>query len=949
MKLTLIISALFCVFKMFSQKTELGQLSTFQAEYIQSFSIDSTRTFLLSRRIDSRYSDVWLFDKNAETCTLVDSVFAIDEVYIQDQKLKFYMRYYENNQSQYWFKSISPTSTLQNFQYFSTSSNVTVIADQELNQQIYFSASLQPNILKRKDSGVYSSTVTSIPKPIFEIFEWRDTLRVASYSDSTFKCYSLINNQLELKFSIYAPTSNRKFNIIKSNGSILQFSLLQYNVGQNYLTRYFELQNVTPIEVPTISTGIPNASFYPPYNDFQSFFIKMLDTNHFIYSTYDKGTEFASRQNDTLIIENEYNQGAFSSICNIKSISNLNQHINLVHSKNQDTIYALMTNGNDSKDYLCIRTDNSVSSLFPIEKINEIIWSELTDNYLFVWRTNTSGLSFEKYNLLGPFEPQPAQKPISEEWANDANFCLNFSTHPHDISEVIDAKITKEGEVYQLIRLRYLGDFVHFQSDHSTDTVKACTFLYKYDKYGNVSWKKQLGDNYTLFHRKPRMTFDSEDNIYLYWNFYGTGLFENNYLQNVQTENHLSKLNALDGSSIWDTILNSTYYVDSFEPLDLTFLPNNTLSMLYKFYSGSSTIYNSSVPTPYNYSFGIAKFKADGELISNNYIWPNGLNDPNKKVIIHYDEPQEKYYLGCSDGFYNVSQSCAYEEISHQISVFNSSNELENHLFYESSDLGSLVSMENSTQKLYGIGYFRGDLEINSFETESPMGQYCHRTVAYLFTMNKMNRQVDFLSKSITEFKPISSIVFKDTLYLLGGDLKDSLHIIAFDKLGKEIGYFSLENRIIDDNDYMFGNLAIDVNEKHLIVFGKDFEESVNFPLYSKLEFGTAFSTLKMKKPNWRKDKIWFQSVDKSSFENTNETMILFPNPTVNTLNLIVKQYEDCFLEYEVYNINGQKLIHNSLPPSLENVIDVSNISVGTYILKLKNNKETKTIKFIKI
>ena len=78
-----------------------------------------------------------------------------------------------------------------------------------------------------------------------------------------------------------------------------------------------------------------------------------------------------------------------------------------------------------------------------------------------------------------------------------------------------------------------------------------------------------------------------------------------------------------------------------------------------------------------------------------------------------------------------------------------------------------------------------------------------------------------------------------------------------------------------------------------------------------------------------------------SEFEINN--ISIFPNPATNSITIknIIKEYT-----IQVYNIIGQKIMEENITPN-NNKIDVSNISNGTYILKLKDYSGA--LKFIKL
>ena len=72
--------------------------------------------------------------------------------------------------------------------------------------------------------------------------------------------------------------------------------------------------------------------------------------------------------------------------------------------------------------------------------------------------------------------------------------------------------------------------------------------------------------------------------------------------------------------------------------------------------------------------------------------------------------------------------------------------------------------------------------------------------------------------------------------------------------------------------------------------------------------------------------------------------LIIYPNPVLNTLN--VEGIVDITnTVYSIFDLQGKR-VHNEI--LINNSIDVSELAVGQYILRVTNNKEIKTQKFIK-
>ncbi len=74
-------------------------------------------------------------------------------------------------------------------------------------------------------------------------------------------------------------------------------------------------------------------------------------------------------------------------------------------------------------------------------------------------------------------------------------------------------------------------------------------------------------------------------------------------------------------------------------------------------------------------------------------------------------------------------------------------------------------------------------------------------------------------------------------------------------------------------------------------------------------------------------------------------TFQLYPNPSANTINL---QNATTLNSVQIFTLQGRKVFENQLN-STNSVIDISNLSSGTYLLKVVSESATKTLKVVKL
>ena len=84
-------------------------------------------------------------------------------------------------------------------------------------------------------------------------------------------------------------------------------------------------------------------------------------------------------------------------------------------------------------------------------------------------------------------------------------------------------------------------------------------------------------------------------------------------------------------------------------------------------------------------------------------------------------------------------------------------------------------------------------------------------------------------------------------------------------------------------------------------------------------------------------------NVEKSNFEMTT---VIFPNPVTNHLNIKTNTNDLSLLTIQIYNVLGKKVLEKK--ELSHNIINVSELTKGIYILKITQGNQQKTIKLIK-
>lgn len=88
------------------------------------------------------------------------------------------------------------------------------------------------------------------------------------------------------------------------------------------------------------------------------------------------------------------------------------------------------------------------------------------------------------------------------------------------------------------------------------------------------------------------------------------------------------------------------------------------------------------------------------------------------------------------------------------------------------------------------------------------------------------------------------------------------------------------------------------------------------------------------------------KSPSRAAIENIESNMTVYPNPTSDIINLDIMNEQT--VSVQIFNISGQKVMDVILD-EFNSSINVSELSSGTYIVKMNDGTETYTDKFLKL
>jgi hypothetical protein len=139
--------------------------------------------------------------------------------------------------------------------------------------------------------------------------------------------------------------------------------------------------------------------------------------------------------------------------------------------------------------------------------------------------------------------------------------------------------------------------------------------------------------------------------------------------------------------------------------------------------------------------------------------------------------------------------------------------------------------------------------------------------------------------------------------------------------------------KTLDDHNYKYLNMTTHVFEgdNHSTAKDKTYQEGIKWVFDQDIQIPT--------------------SIIAGNFNQQNIVSDFYPNPVVNTLNIIMLySLREQFLHCKITTISGKEIkslhIHMSGQPLLQ--IPVAELSKGLYIIQLSIGKDLQTLKFVK-
>ena len=244
----------------------------------------------------------------------------------------------------------------------------------------------------------------------------------------------------------------------------------------------------------------------------------------------------------------------------------------------------------------------------------------------------------------------------------------------------------------------------------------------------------------------------------------------------------------------------------------------------------------------------------------------------------------------------------------------------------------AIISSPNLDEEPSDNGFDFNQIVVNSFD---PNDKTCLEGTT--ISQAKVGSYVHYMIRfENTGTFPAQNIVVKDIIDTTKFDINSLIPIK---------GSHNFETRISDNNkvEFIFENINLpfdNANNDGYIVF--------KIKTKSTLVLGNTFSNLANIYFDYNFPIVtnnYTTTIQNSLGLSENElykNIIIYPNPAKNTINFETKE---TILKIEIYDISGRILSSNSV---IENKIDISNLKIGNYILKVFTVNGVMSSKIIK-
>jgi len=487
-----------------------------------------------------------------------------------------------------------------------------------------------------------------------------------------------------------------------------------------------------------------------------------------------------------------------------------------------------------------------------------------------------------------------------------------------------------------------------FQGTTLTTEMPTASFVLKTDSSGDILWVKKTGDingvtNYT------GITIDNLGYIYAMGTFWGVATFGDIILDaGISASIYVIKLNSL-GDVLWATQFGNTQDLGSVRPSSIVSDSQNNIYTVGTFSGnnitfGDITLIRSS-----------QEEKDNGFIVkqdsSGNVLWAKNFEQTDHFSIekISTDNFDNIYAIGNFIGTvdfdgYVFTNSDQESDIS--LVKIDPLGEV---IWAKQFEITSSVSLDSSARdiaideigNIYLTGRFHGTLQVGS----STLTTSLH--VRNMFVIKTDNSGNSLWIKGFGDDSQIfgSSIItdISNNVYIVG-DLRDD---VWFDSVflpycgASNTCSFLLKINDLGTIEWVEGYAGF-TSSTNIRSITKDANE--NLQVLGNFDSVSVFGDIALASVGGRDMFLLQLSENLSIKENKTSNWSAYPNPTNDFITLDFSNYNDTELSAEVFTMLGQKIKFFKNVSISEN-LDLSELNAGIYLLKVKYNGTTQTIK----
>ncbi|MEM7370123.1 MAG: T9SS type A sorting domain-containing protein [Bacteroidota bacterium] len=674
----------------------------------------------------------------------------------------------------------------------------------------------------------------------------------------------------------------------------------------------------------------------------------------FRVGSYEFGIELAYLdEQDQIRLYGDLAKGGSSSVpCNVYFGDGCYSRDNFLKAESGN-VFSVLTNGKDSYYYLYQTNRSGYRSFFQMEDPLNFLHPFMFEGELYWFEPEGRNIKLNKHSLGQAANPQPSTpsnpniwlRQISSSWLQNPFqlWIQNLRVAPKGV------KFGSDGSVYAAIWDRGWvgGGKGLFVSDTSIQhSSKGTDIFVKYDAKGNILWESSLGGTDGFSGRQNVFSLDREDNLLVFGAFFKRARFGEDSLLIDRVGYYLVKLDGQTGQLLWKKDLAFTHYDNDIRiERSLTFDHNNNLYLSFGYQNFKTRFAGQSLSAEFSLQNAMASFDPDG-----NPRWVKNLHTPwsnsqfGSTRVLRFSEEDQHLYVAQSQGFFNVSSSCEYQDWMYFLQRYTLDGELLDTVRFASSDLGGIVAGDiNSKGRFVGVGYHRGNMDIGRFRSRAPFVEDCTSNIGFLFEYDPTKSRFT-LGGSLNDpgFIPLAIKAYRGHLYLLG-TIKNRLSLLKYTEEGTFVGIKQLDQRT-NPFDFEFDRY-LDVQDGYLVLIGKDFQYNQAAQIAPLLLNEGVISILKIEDADWDQEIKGFQFVEEVP---EGEDLLVFPNPFHQFLRIHLSEEAANSTHYELFTIHGQHITTRELSGSRLQELSFPNLLTGTYLLRLRGGEQPYVQKIVK-